>query len=223
MSTGRLGAGDTAIQPTIFDAKGDLIVATAADTPARLAVGSANQVLTVDSSTATGLKWAAPAAAGGLTLLSTTTLTGASVTISSISQDYTNLQLVIKNAYNSVADWLFMRLNSDTGTVYYRRRFNVSGTSVSGATSAESRLLLAQMPNASADDRNGAAIVNLYDYTVTTGQQILTVNAFGYDGSANAGNINTVVYDKSAAITSITFAPDAGTMTAGTVLLYGVK
>ena len=62
MSTGRLGAGDTAIQPTILDAKGDLIVATAADTPARLAVGSANQVLTVDSSTATGLKWAAPAA-----------------------------------------------------------------------------------------------------------------------------------------------------------------
>ena len=66
MSTGRLGAGDTAIQPTILDAKGDLIVATAADTPARLAVGSANQVLTVDSSTATGLKWAA--AAGGKVL-----------------------------------------------------------------------------------------------------------------------------------------------------------
>jgi hypothetical protein len=62
MSTGRLGAGDTAIQPTILDAKGDLIVATAADTPARLAVGSANQVLTVDSSTATGLKWAAAGA-----------------------------------------------------------------------------------------------------------------------------------------------------------------
>jgi hypothetical protein len=42
MSTGRLGAGDTAIQPTIFDAKGDLLVATAADTPARLAVGTNN-------------------------------------------------------------------------------------------------------------------------------------------------------------------------------------
>lgn len=61
MSTGRLGAGDTAIQPTIFDAKADILTATAADTPARLAVGSNNQVLTVDSSTATGLKWATPA------------------------------------------------------------------------------------------------------------------------------------------------------------------
>ena len=57
MSTGRLGAGDTAIQPTILDAKGDLIVATAADTPARLAVGSNGQVLKADSSTATGLAW----------------------------------------------------------------------------------------------------------------------------------------------------------------------
>jgi len=57
MSTGRLGAGDTAIQPTILDAKGDLIVATAADTPARLAVGSNDTVLIADSSTATGLKW----------------------------------------------------------------------------------------------------------------------------------------------------------------------
>ena len=55
----------TGIPATIFDAKGDIIAATAADTAARLAVGTANQVLTVDSSTATGLKWATPAAGGG--------------------------------------------------------------------------------------------------------------------------------------------------------------
>jgi hypothetical protein len=47
------------IANTIVDAKGDLIAATAADTVSRLAVGSNNQVLTADSSTATGLKWAA--------------------------------------------------------------------------------------------------------------------------------------------------------------------
>jgi hypothetical protein len=46
-----------AIQNAIVDAKGDLIAATAADTPARLAVGANNTVLTADSSTATGLKW----------------------------------------------------------------------------------------------------------------------------------------------------------------------
>jgi hypothetical protein len=47
-----------AIQNAIVDAKGDLIAATANDTPARLAVGTNGQVLVADSSTATGLKWA---------------------------------------------------------------------------------------------------------------------------------------------------------------------
>jgi hypothetical protein len=53
-----------AIQNTIVDAKGDLIAATAADTPARLAVGTNGQVLTADSTAATGLAWATPASGG---------------------------------------------------------------------------------------------------------------------------------------------------------------
>jgi len=47
-----------AIQNTIVDAKGDLVAASAADTPARLAVGANNSLLTADSSQATGLKYA---------------------------------------------------------------------------------------------------------------------------------------------------------------------
>lgn len=52
----------TGIPATIFDAKGDLIAASAADTAARLAVGANGTVLTADSAEATGLKWATPAA-----------------------------------------------------------------------------------------------------------------------------------------------------------------
>lgn len=45
----------------VIAAKGDLIVGTGDDTVSRLAVGTNNHVLTADSSTATGLKWAAAA------------------------------------------------------------------------------------------------------------------------------------------------------------------
>lgn len=58
MSIGRV-PGATGIQPSIVDAKGDLIAATAADSVSRLAVGSNGTVLTADSAEATGLKWAA--------------------------------------------------------------------------------------------------------------------------------------------------------------------
>jgi hypothetical protein len=45
---------------TVVDAKGDLLVGTANDTLARLATGTNDQVLVVDTSTATGLKWSTP-------------------------------------------------------------------------------------------------------------------------------------------------------------------
>jgi hypothetical protein len=46
-----------AIQNTIVDAKGDLIGATASDTPARLAVGANGTMLVANSAESTGLKW----------------------------------------------------------------------------------------------------------------------------------------------------------------------
>jgi hypothetical protein len=48
-----------AIQNSIVDAKGDLIAASAADTPARLAVGANGETLVADSSTSTGLRYTA--------------------------------------------------------------------------------------------------------------------------------------------------------------------
>ena len=52
----------TAISTSTLTAKGDLLVATASGTVARLGVGTANQALVVDSTTATGVKWAAAGA-----------------------------------------------------------------------------------------------------------------------------------------------------------------
>ncbi len=53
-----------AIQNAIVDAKGDLIAASAADTPARLAVGNNGETLVADSSATTGLRYQGNYAAG---------------------------------------------------------------------------------------------------------------------------------------------------------------
>jgi hypothetical protein len=71
----------SAIEETIFDAKGDLLVGTAADTVGKIAVGTNGQYLSADSATATGLSWVTPAAGySAPTLGSTSIASGATVT-----------------------------------------------------------------------------------------------------------------------------------------------
>lgn len=121
-----------AIQNTIVDAKGDLIAATAADTPARLAVGTNGQVLTADSTTATGLKWASgggkvlqvvSATNATSTSISSSTFTDTSLSVS-ITPSSTSSRIMIlvtqgwqSSRSDSGMDFAF-RLNRDSTTVY---------------------------------------------------------------------------------------------------------
>ena len=88
LSAGELSSTVSAgIPATLLDAKGDLIVASAADTAARLPVGGTNgHVLTVDSNETLGVKWAA--ASGGDTVsIDTTAADVLSVSSGVISAD----------------------------------------------------------------------------------------------------------------------------------------
>jgi hypothetical protein len=79
---------------TAIDAKGDLIAGTGADAFSRLAVGANNTVLTADSSTATGLKWAA-AAGGGKVLQVVMGTTSTAISSSTFSYVDTGLTATI--------------------------------------------------------------------------------------------------------------------------------
>ena len=74
-----------AIQNAIVDAKGDLIAASAADTPARLAVGNNGETLIADSTASTGLKWAKSPNFVGCLLGKTNTQTLGNATVTSIT------------------------------------------------------------------------------------------------------------------------------------------
>jgi hypothetical protein len=103
VDTQMLANANAAIAKTIVDAKGDLIAATAADTPARLAIGTNGHVLTADSAEATGMKWAAASA--------TSTFTGVSLSTNSTLAVNANTTTIIPfpvenwdtNAYHSTS------------------------------------------------------------------------------------------------------------------------
>ena len=94
----------SAIEETIFDAKGDILVGTAADTVGKLTVGTNGQYLQADSSTATGLTWSTVSGYSAPTLGSTSIASGATVTTISGLTD------IVLNGPGSIKDELTLLL-----------------------------------------------------------------------------------------------------------------
>jgi len=101
-------------------AKGDLVVGSATNDAAVLGVGSTDQVLTVDSSTATGLKWATPSS-GGMTLIQEQVASAnTGISFENIPNTFKELYLVWEGIYHSTtATYFDFRLNnSSTANIY---------------------------------------------------------------------------------------------------------
>lgn len=207
------------IQATLLDAKGDLIAASAADTAARLAVGSNGQYLSANSATATGLEWVTPAS-GGMTLLSTTSLSSDTTTISSISQNYTHLQFYVYDVDISGQAGICFQNASASGIYYSFVRQGVAGQG-----SARSNVYLIGSGDQSTSANSADFVINLYNYTSTKNKALDWRGRFinfsdGSTYSIHGGGIT----ESTSAISSVSFLLTGGpTFQAGTVLTYGIK
>jgi hypothetical protein len=209
-----------AIAKTIVDAKGDIIAATAADTVARLAVGSNDQVLIADSTAATGLKWGTPVG-GGMTLLSTTTLSGTSTTISSISGSYNNLMMIGINLSTSNQAGVWVKPNGATNCDYVGSLQVTSTRSNFGFNAAQ--LYFGLSEDLTANNANNNVVVTFFNYASTTAnQKPLSMSCRLITGGAKTTVSAGGGVDTASAISSLEVGTNSGNLT-GTVLLYGVK
>lgn len=210
---------------TVIDAEGDLLVGDSADTLQRLAIGTTGQVLTVDTAVDGKIKWAA-AASGGMTLLESLSLSGASTTSSSIANTYKHLVVVFNGIYVSGGGVDFtMRFNSDSSTNYLSGRIqNTTGTLTGRLPAAETQIQLSDTTTGSGDLQKLTGHIWIYRYT--------DVNQIFFAGSTIAQNSTDTtrwsftqngMYDNAAAISTITFIASGGTFSGGTAYIYGVN
>lgn len=213
---------------TAIDAKGDLIAGTGADAFSRLAIGTNDQVLTADSTAATGMKWASPVT-GSMTLLSTTTMNSGTTTqtVSGISTAYKSLKIIVRNGYANVGDFGFrFRLNGDSGTNYSYAYAGQYWAGYDGYTNLGNLVLLGNRNSASTTwSKQGYGVFEIDNYSAA-GQALVQWNFINHDGGG--GNTITYtggicVYNASAAVTSFSLLMDGANFTGGTILVYGVN
>jgi hypothetical protein len=213
-----------AIQNTIVDAKGDLIAATAADTPARLAVGTNGQVLTADSAESTGMKWATPTSTGGMTLINTggTTLSGSSTTVSTIPSTYKQLYIVIDDFYGAGRNYLMCEFNSDTTASNYFNGGTRGTTSTANAAYGWNSNDLS-VNNVYQGDYNNKITLTLNDYASTTNKIGNMAQLFNTQTGEIAFGNGMFGYKGTSAVSSITVYILSNNWSGGKIYVYGVN
>jgi len=189
--------------------KGDIYVYGTSDT--RLPVGTDGFTLVADSVETTGLKWVAPAG-GGMTLLSTTTLSNnASIDITGISQSYTDLLIVTSTSIVCAsASHLRIRPETDSSTKYAGFRtdntFSVDSNGYPFGTNFTTT--------------NWDFVIRIYNYANTTNEKRLTWQMEYLDGSGIG--FGTGLTSTTAAIDNIAIQAATGNLTSGVIKVYGI-
>jgi len=215
------------VNNTLTSTTGDMIYASAANTPARLGIGSSAQVLTVASGVPS---WATPAAGGGWTLINQggTALGSGTTSVSSIPGTYQQLRVWVVAFNPSAIDLVYrMQVNGDTGGNYLS--VNSSSSTVTNVSFGGSSWQL--NINGISDDANTVYNFNeivLSNYASTTAYKV-GQNLNFYRSAAGGATTNwglyqsNVAWANASAITSVGFSTNGTGFTAGTIYVYGVK
>ena len=202
---------------------GDILYGTGSGSLARLGIGSSAQVLTV----ASGIpSWATPASGGGMTLIGTpTTMTGASVTVSSIPATYKNLRILIRNPQMGTSGWgLFMRMNGDsTANAHY---WGQIGTTLYGAPGWNATKISVSNDNGTNLQDKGMIVIDIPDYANTTTWKMSIASALTVADNPTTGlqyQTTQGSYQSLSAISSLQFLSGSGSLTSGTIYVYGVS
>ena len=171
-----------------------------------------------------GSAWTAiGGSSGGMTLLETVTLSGASVTTASIPGTYKELRLYVRNFKPANTDvGLVMRMNSDANTRYI---------TIAGFTTTSAQAPDATGMRFTGGQNNSASSISQIDIVIPDYANAVTGKmAYGYGMTNNQTtstnfNIRGYMnwYNQTGAITTLTFLPESGNLTSGSVLVYGVS
>jgi hypothetical protein len=157
----------------------------------------------------------------GMTLLSTTTLSGATTTISGIDQTYVNLFAIISGVTNATSNGNFrLAPNGTTNIVWVQQMMD------STLTSRTTNYLFLSDPGNTLGSGNNE---NIFTFTInnyassSTYKTVNLLNGYNDTGNSQRGGGSLGYVRTTSAITSLVFSNTAGNLSTGTVLLYGVK
>ena len=178
-------------------------------------IGALGTVLTSDGDTA---EWAAPAA-GGWTQLATGTLSGSGVNLTSISQAYKDLRLVVEKAESTNGEGFALRLNNLSGSDYDMSFIELGTASVSNTVNAIYFALRSVLGTGSTNSTS--RIIEIKNYSGDSKHMIhMEVN------ENNAARVYWGTHDetttKAISELNILFTA-ADTFTGGTYTLYGAN